>query len=349
LFTSERPFDVPLFNTPPGENLGECSSTSFVVTGAIHAYIEFVDTGASSWTSTNKALIVNLFNGLSSSTWWPLLYAYDLPGHTFEGSTVTVASTCEVTNTTNPVSCASASFAACTSAPGWNASDDQGIYYYLPADSSISCDVHCGGEHCTPGFGGVVIAFQTDLGGPSPNGHEGLDTQVWNFSHETAEYLTDPNTINGWRCGIGSEDTEVADVCSSSWGGGPWLGSVGGQPYNLTVGSDHYVMTALWQPGVANGCYNTPPDLARVATLGNCTLASGYKLSTAAGGWCTAPTCTDGQEDGWETDVDCGGTCPDFQVTGPLSPASSGLCASGKSCQFGLDCTSAVCDAGTCQ
>ena len=40
-------------------------------------------------------------------------------------------------------------------------------------------------------------------------------------------------------------------------------------------------------------------------------------------------TCTDGEKDGAETDVDCGGPCP--------------ACAVGRGCSTGSDCTSHVC------
>ena len=49
-----------------------------------------------------------------------------------------------------------------------------------------------------------------------------------------------------------------------------------------------------------------------------------------------APTCSDGIQNGSETDVDCGGgTCP--------------TCANGKHCIAGSDCASHVCTGGVCQ
>ncbi|KYF62115.1 peptidase [Sorangium cellulosum] len=50
----------------------------------------------------------------------------------------------------------------------------------------------------------------------------------------------------------------------------------------------------------------------------------------------TAPTCTDGVQNGTETDVDCGGTC-------------TADCANGDTCSVNADCTSANCVAGVCQ
>ena len=308
----------------------------------------FVDTGSSSWTSGNKAMVTTMLSGLTSSTWWPLLYPYDVGGQTFESTTLTVASTCEATSGATPISCAGADFSACTGAPGWNLTDPLGLYFYLPADGTITCNIGCGGEHCG---NGVVMAFQTATGNPSPNGNAPLDGQIYSMSHEIAEYLTDPNGSSGWRCSIGTSDTEIADLCSGGWGGGPWAGNTSGQPYDVTISGNHYALTDLWQPGLVNGCYAQPPDLTRIGTFPSpsCTLGSGYALQTLPTGWCTTPTCSDGQRDGWETDVDCGGACPNYRVSGPLSPPSSGLCASGKHCQYSTDCVSGTCTGGgTC-
>jgi hypothetical protein len=53
---------------------------------------------------------------------------------------------------------------------------------------------------------------------------------------------------------------------------------------------------------------------------------------TAAG--CTAPTCTDGIENGFEGDLDCGGVC-------------AAKCAAGQRCAEAFDCVSKVCDTGS--
>jgi len=56
---------------------------------------------------------------------------------------------------------------------------------------------------------------------------------------------------------------------------------------------------------------------------------------------CQAPSCSDGQPNGTETDIDCGGSC---------APAKA--CAVGKFCSVGGDCQSGVCDGTaptTCQ
>ena len=49
----------------------------------------------------------------------------------------------------------------------------------------------------------------------------------------------------------------------------------------------------------------------------------------------STPSCSNGIQDGDETDVDCGGSCPP--------------CANGKNCVQGSDCTSQICSGGRCQ
>jgi hypothetical protein len=78
---------------------------------------------------------------------------------------------------------------------------------------------------------------------------------------------------------------------------------------------------------------------ARVAAA-----AFGAFASACAGGVGTHPptdasvpmaSCHDGEHNGNETDVDCGGSCDP--------------CATGQGCQLGSDCASGVCTSGICQ
>jgi len=57
----------------------------------------------------------------------------------------------------------------------------------------------------------------------------------------------------------------------------------------------------------------------------------------------TCGSCSDSVKNGSETDVDCGGNT---YASWPLS--GCGTCGSGKSCSVNGDCTSGVCNAGTC-
>ncbi len=64
-----------------------------------------------------------------------------------------------------------------------------------------------------------------------------------------------------------------------------------------------------------------------------------------AGAVCQAPSCTDGVQNGTETDVDCGssGFCP----AGETCQTCPG-CTTGEACTKGSDCTSAICSDMTC-
>jgi hypothetical protein len=80
---------------------------------------------------------------------------------------------------------------------------------------------------------------------------------------------------------------------------------------------------------------------------------------------CDAPSCSDGVQNGTETDVDCGGSCPacvdmkKCSVTGDCEsgvctmnvcapPACAPTCADGAACGANGDCGSQVCTAGKC-
>jgi hypothetical protein len=69
---------------------------------------------------------------------------------------------------------------------------------------------------------------------------------------------------------------------------------------------------------------------------GDCT----SKVCNGTSHTCSAPTCTDSQKNGSETDVDCGGgTCV----------GQGKKCADGKGCMVSTDCTSANCVSSVCQ
>ena len=68
---------------------------------------------------------------------------------------------------------------------------------------------------------------------------------------------------------------------------------------------------------------------------GDCT---GLQICDEPNRVCVDPTCSDGERDGTEPDVDCGGPCL------PTQP-----CADGLHCVDAADCASGVCDATVCQ
>ena len=62
---------------------------------------------------------------------------------------------------------------------------------------------------------------------------------------------------------------------------------------------------------------------------------TGQPDAGGSGGGGAAAGCANGEKDGSEADVDCGGTCP--------------ACDDGAACQFPNDCASHVCAGATCQ
>jgi hypothetical protein len=67
-----------------------------------------------------------------------------------------------------------------------------------------------------------------------------------------------------------------------------------------------------------------------------CLVGPDCQSKVCTGDVCQVPTCTDGQENGQETDVDCGG---------PLCDSTGHQCPVGDKCIIAEDCTSLLCDA----
>ncbi|MFO0756798.1 MAG: DNRLRE domain-containing protein [Byssovorax sp.] len=81
---------------------------------------------------------------------------------------------------------------------------------------------------------------------------------------------------------------------------------------------------------LADGCEPLPcGNGSHCASAGDCA------SHVCAAGFCASPICSDHAQNGSETDVDCGGSCPP--------------CADGGSCGGAADCQSSVCAGGACQ
>lgn len=81
------------------------------------------------------------------------------------------------------------------------------------------------------------------------------------------------------------------------------------------------------------------PECQKCAAVKACSIAEDCQSNACDAGACRAPSCTDGVRDGYEGDIDCGGSCP--------------ACATGMLCAADSDCTSGSCsngaERGTCQ
>ncbi|MEW6272693.1 MAG: hypothetical protein AB1689_25735, partial [Thermodesulfobacteriota bacterium] len=97
--------------------------------------------------------------------------------------------------------------------------------------------------------------------------------------------------------------------------------------------------------GVRNGaesgvdCGGSSPYCVRCADGQTCDSASDCASGVCTGGVCQAPSCSDGLENGSETDVDCGGgACPGCALTRECSSAgdcASGVCGQSARCTCG--------------
>ena len=130
-------------------------------------------------------------------------------------------------------------------------------------------------------------------------------------------------------CGDGSRDPALAIKRTSGhqvlynppmlqwWRYGGWW--VGANPNSGNDGRMHATS------------YSSAHDLRRRhnASSNSVTQSNGHQTL-----WYRLDTCGDGQQNGNETDLDCGGVC--------------GGCATGATCRVGGDCDSGICDSGTC-
>lgn len=157
-------------------------------------------------------------------------------------------------------------------------------------------------------------------------------------------------------------------VCGGPDGGGAPIDG-GCTPY-------YFVNPDIWQGGVLdagvamgpamNLCSPAliPKSLASrtCCTANDCAVVPGFvvpcNIAVSGAGQCLVPTCADGLLDGWESDVDCGGSCME------ASSAFSSLCNTSQKCFTNYDCKlwaecstftpdgggcSHFCDAGVCQ
>ncbi len=88
--------------------------------------------------------------------------------------------------------------------------------------------------------------------------------------------------------------------------------------------------------GGESGVHATAGSTAAATSGSGGSGAGAATSSSSAGGGMAMPNCGDKLQNGAETDVDCGGTCP-------LK------CAEGKSCKVNADCDKGTCANGKCQ
>jgi hypothetical protein len=189
----------------------------------------------------------------------------------------------------------------------------------------------------------------------APNGDAAADYMASVLSHELAEAMASATGF-GWLDVTGAE---LGDKCLLAFGTVSTNSS--GKLTNMHLGTRDYLIQGLWING-PHGMCSTALSAASLA-------------------------CTNAVKDGDETDVGCGGSCPqclvgqhcsvfDDCLTGQGSCLNGtcahdcsanndqikdgsetdvdcgdgcGLCGVGKTCQFGTDCGTGICAGNTCR
>ncbi|WP_437336134.1 trypsin-like serine protease [Sorangium sp. So ce394] len=128
-----------------------------------------------------------------------------------------------------------------------------------------------------------------------------------------------------------ASSTSYASLCPGDSGGPLYRQS---STSLVVVGVNAYYTFPSGWPGPAPSQTNWHTRLDTSARYPVTSWLQSLGVSVINGG--TAPTCTDGVQNGTETDVDCGGTC-------------AADCANGDTCSTNADCTSQNCVAGVCQ
>ena len=191
-------------------------------------------------------------------------------------------------------------------------------------------DEDCGGGRCSPCADGLGCAVETDCVSSvcidelcaSPTCEDGAQNQS----------ETDVD--------CGGSDADGCPLCDDGDHCLEWDDCLSGY---CSADSDPPVCAApSCTDGVHNGdegdldCGGSDMSCERCENGATCLLPRDCVSDVCDGGRCVAGSCTDGVENGFETDVDCGGEdCAE--------------CEAGQGCGIGDDCVSGVCDEETCQ
>jgi len=345
------------------------SSLAGLMQGRINAYIIWYNDPAHPWAETDKRYVRAWMSSLNGSPYWTSLAQY-VTAQGYNPPSIYLAGECVDPETQGTF------FECAASGPqlGYVVTaninqgcflplDPNGLYVVLPSFTDVTSDA--GGCHYAVTVGvtevnaAVVVQQPLTYGSqtvPSPtqsvlSGNTNIDWETFALGHEMAEGITNWNEGYGWHCG--AVNTEIADVCTQGFlsgytvqtANGPanWTATIDGITYGFVANElaqlnpyNCCASNGIPATGVGAACANQAACLLTIGMAGN------QWQNNCVGGFCAAPTCTDGVVDGDEPDVDCGGSCND--TLGSIVH----FCASGKKCRTGADCSSSVCTAGIC-
>ena len=257
--------------------------------------------------------------------------------------------------TESDVDCGGASCGGC--APGQHCcagSDCSSLLCIAEACAGATCvdgirngnetDIDCGGGTCPSCAGGMQCAISSDCTSHVCTGGRCALPSCTDGVQNGNETDIDcggscPACANGRQCSVDSDcqsgfcvsglcqvpycpDTdgdgcyEFADCCSTN------CGTIPGRTGDGTLANPYSDCTGVT---VCAYCTTTSGILASCGNFGGCRVCGMPCLTS----------CTDGVQNGNETDVDCGGGCA--------------ACANGKKCNVAADCESTFCQSGVCQ
>ena len=232
----------------------------------------------------------------------------------------------------------------------------QAVAGSAPCDDGNPCTMSdvCSGGTCQAGANLCTCASTADCAAKE-DGNACNGTLVCDKASFPFKCVVDPLTVV--VCPSGDDTVCATNTCSPATGQCAMVAVPDG-----AFCTDNNACTT--KDACAKGsCVGIPENCSdgNVCTSDDCAPASGCTHSAVAGpcedgnactlgdlcssGSCVSgapPSCTDGQLDGKETGIDCGG-----QVGACGYPACK-ACGNGLGCDIAADCVSVVCDLGTC-
>lgn len=220
-----------------------------VMTGAKNVYLIWYG----NWSTNSATSILPAFvGGLNGSSYFNINNTYYNGAGTKVANWVTVASPLS-DNYSRGTSLSDSDIQAIVAAQ--NPADPNGVYFVLTSadvnETSGFCTQYCG-WHTHASINGQDIKYAF-VGNPdrcpsaceeqttaSPNNNPGADGMASIIAHELSEAATDPD-LNAWYDRRGYEN---ADKCA--WTFGQTYTATNGSQYNVTLGSNQYLIQRNW-------------------------------------------------------------------------------------------------------
>jgi len=355
-----------------------------VVAGNVGVYVIWYSDPGHPWTVQTKNIIRGFITSLATSTYWtnfqqygnscmpPVQYAtgFTLLGECDDPENEGASFTCGNLSTLTAVINANLTPNGCALPSESNLTT---VYLVLPSSINIVC-TDCGGCHATVDGVNAAMAIQGTSNDAGPThycplglssiynditGFPGVDCQVTILTHEIIDMITDAEGQAGWSTQPGDFHTnlnEVAEVCEGQSSLAGYTTAVdGGAATWSTVydggaeggGAYSYASDTAWQLSGVCSAFYVPPISNTCRTSADCVQTQNW-VNSCRNFQCTIPTCEDGLLDGDESDVDCGGSCMEYENAPSSATSVVGFCRTNRKCRSPNDCASGICTSGVC-